>query len=104
MEAHTHDSCEIMYVTAGSCTVRCGGEQFRMKPNQFVFVGASTPHCLEIRPEEPCSILNLEFAFRTAKARWTSRSCPGEAVILRSSAGTCRPASSARICAALGTR
>lgn len=64
MEAHTHDSCEIMYVTAGSCTVRCGGEQFRMKPNQFVFVGARTPHCLEIRPEEPCSILNLEFAFR----------------------------------------
>lgn len=61
MGTHTHPSCEIMYVTAGSCRVFAQGEEFHLTQNQFIFLDAQVPHQLEITPQSPCSILNLEF-------------------------------------------
>ncbi len=61
MDAHTHTSCEIMYVTGGACSVFCGSEEFRLTKNQFIFLDAKIPHKLEILPCQPCSVLNLEF-------------------------------------------
>ena len=63
MPFHVHSSFEIMYVTAGSCRIFCGEEVFQAEPNHFVFIGAQIPHRLEITPDRPCSILNLEFTF-----------------------------------------
>lgn len=61
MDPHTHSSCEIMCVTGGSCCVFVGSEEFHLSQNQFIFVDAQIPHKLEILPQQPCSILNLEF-------------------------------------------
>ena len=63
MPFHSHSSFEIMYITAGSCTIFCGEESFQVGAGRFVFIGAQVPHRLEISPEQPCSILNLEFHF-----------------------------------------
>ena len=52
-----------MYVTAGTCRIFCGDDTFQAEPNHFVFIGARVPHRLEITPDRPCSILNLEFTF-----------------------------------------
>ena len=67
MSPHSHSSFEIMYVTAGSCTILCGEEVYQVTPNHFVFIGARLPHRLEILPERPCSILNLEFSFSSER-------------------------------------
>lgn len=61
MDPHTHSSCEIMCVTGGSCCVFVGSEEFHLSQNQFIFLDAQIPHKLEILPQQPCSILNLEF-------------------------------------------
>ena len=61
MPFHAHDSFEIMYITAGTCRIFCADETFQAEPNHFVFISARVPHRLEITPDRPCSILNLEF-------------------------------------------
>ena len=61
MNPHMHDSCEIMYVTGGCCTVRCQGEEFKLCQNQFIFIDAGVPHELLISDGQPCGVLNLEF-------------------------------------------
>ena len=61
MHPHSHESCEIMYVTGGSCTVYCKDESYRIGPNHFIFIHSNIPHRLDISLEKPCSILNLEF-------------------------------------------
>ena len=67
MPFHVHNSFEIMYITAGTCRIFCGNEIFQAEPNHFVFIGAKVPHRLEIAPDHPCSILNLEFTFSYGK-------------------------------------
>ena len=67
MPFHVHNSFEIMYITAGTCRIFCGKEIFQAEPNHFVFIGAKVPHRLEIAPDHPCSILNLEFTFSYGK-------------------------------------
>ena len=67
MPAHSHKSFEIMYVTAGSCTIFCGGGKYQALANHFVFVGSQIPHRLEIQSDHPCAILNLEFHFSSRK-------------------------------------
>ena len=67
MSAHSHKSFEIMYVTAGSCTIFCGGGKYQALANHFVFVGSQIPHRLEIQSDHPCAILNLEFHFSSRK-------------------------------------
>ncbi len=61
MNFHSHESCEIMYVTSGCCTVYCQDKEYRIGPNQFIFISPHIPHCLEIASNGPCAILNLEF-------------------------------------------
>lgn len=63
MPFHAHHSFEIMYATAGTCRIFCGDDIFQAEPNHFVFISARVPHRLEITPDRPCSILNLEFTF-----------------------------------------
>ena len=67
MPFHVHNSFEIMYITAGTCKIFCGDEVFQAEPNHFIFIGAQVPHRLEIVPDHPCSILNLEFTFSYGK-------------------------------------
>lgn len=67
MEPHSHQSCEIMYVTGGNCTVFCGSEELSLRQNQFVFIDSAVPHRLEVSGEKPCSILNLEFLIQAKK-------------------------------------
>lgn len=62
MNYHSHESCEIMYVTGGSCTVYCKDKTYRLTANQFIFIRSHIPHRLEIIPDKPCAILNLEFS------------------------------------------
>lgn len=64
MHPHSHESCEIMYVTDGSCTVRCESETHTLHANQFILLAAGTPHSLEIGADGGCSILNLEFCLQ----------------------------------------
>ena len=61
MPMHTHDSCEIMYVTSGGCQVYSEDGVHALTANQFIFLSANTPHRLEISSGRPCAILNLEF-------------------------------------------
>ncbi|MBS6194039.1 MAG: helix-turn-helix transcriptional regulator [Clostridiales bacterium] len=61
MSAHSHDSCEIMYVTDGSCKIWCEQEEMTLLKNQFIFIDAKVPHRLFIEPGRPCGILNIEF-------------------------------------------
>lgn len=61
MQPHTHRSCEIMYVTSGSCTVLCSGGAYHLGANQFIFLPGGMPHRLEVESGHPCAILNLEF-------------------------------------------
>ena len=43
MPFHSHSSFEIMYITAGSCTIFCGEESFQVGAGRFV--GGSRPFC-----------------------------------------------------------
>ena len=38
MPFHTHESCEIMYVTSGRCLVFCPEETHTLTANQFIFL------------------------------------------------------------------
>ena len=61
MSMHTHKSCEIMYVTSGSCMVQYEGEEIRLSANEFIFLDAEVPHKLSIPKGRPCAVLNVEF-------------------------------------------
>ncbi len=65
MEPHTHSRSEIMYVTKGSCQIQAEQESFTLTDRQFIFLDENVPHCLTVSPENPCSILNLEFTCNT---------------------------------------
>lgn len=67
MHTHSHASCEIMYVTSGSCLVQCAKEEFHLGRNQFVFIDAQVPHNLLISNGQPCSVLNIEFLCQEEK-------------------------------------
>ena len=41
MPMHTHDSCEIMYVTSGGCQVYSEDGVHALTENQFIFLSAS---------------------------------------------------------------
>lgn len=61
MAQHTHARCEVMYVTAGSCTIEVEGELFRLRKRECVFLDQEVRHSLLVE-EEPCALLNLEFS------------------------------------------
>lgn len=64
MPVHTHQSCEIMYVTNGSCTIQGKSQEMILRRNEFVFLDSQVPHRLYIPQGQPCSVLNLEFLCR----------------------------------------
>lgn len=61
MDMHLHQACEIMCLTAGSCTIALKGEYIHLKERQFIFVDALVPHQLIVEEGQLCSLLNLEF-------------------------------------------
>lgn len=61
MDMHTHDNCEIMYVTSGCCQVALEGRVCTLREKEFIFLNAGTPHRLMIPDASSCSLLNLEF-------------------------------------------
>lgn len=68
MEMHAHESrCEVMYVFSGDCTVEyedaAGTQSTRMRAGDFVFLDVGMKHRLLTPPNEPCTMLNVEFSF-----------------------------------------
>lgn len=64
MSPHCHNRCEIMYIVSGSCTVSVKDKALPLEKNQYIFLDQNVPHCLYIRSDSPCTILNLEFSCR----------------------------------------
>lgn len=63
MNMHTHDSCEIMYVTKGCCRILVENQEYILQEQEFIFLDSLVPHCLIISDHASCSLLNLEFQF-----------------------------------------
>ena len=92
MPMHTHNSCEIMYVTSGCCQVYSEDGVHALTANQFIFLSANTPHRLEISAGRSCAILNLEFNCLGRKQtelplRELLERCPGFATWLEAGCG-----------------
>lgn len=62
MMPHTHNRCEIMYITSGECKITVEKNIYILKERQFIFLNQNVLHCLTIEKNVPCTILNLEFA------------------------------------------
>lgn len=57
---HTHDDVdEIFYVLEGSLTVRCGGDEFDVGENGFVFLPRNVEHGYTIHNDGPVRLLGL---------------------------------------------
>lgn len=86
MLPHTHNSCEIMYVDQGKCTILTenpvctedafvpglsgsgeNGSTYTLTKGQFIFLDEGISHRLVISEGQPCSILNLEFGCLSQK-------------------------------------
>ncbi|AZP03578.1 AraC family transcriptional regulator [Jeotgalibaca ciconiae] len=61
MNTHNHESCEIMYVKKGRCTVETNSELRILHEGEFVFLDSHASHRLFVDTKTPCSLLNLEF-------------------------------------------
>lgn len=61
MHAHSHKSCEIMYVTKGECQIYADQTECVLREHQFILLDTGTPHRLWIPEGHTCSLLNLEF-------------------------------------------
>jgi AraC-like DNA-binding protein len=61
---HTHDSVEIMYVISGSCLINVEGIENKFKKGDFILIDAEVPHKLVVDKDNPCRMLNIEFAFK----------------------------------------
>ncbi|WP_217596953.1 AraC family transcriptional regulator [Cohnella sp. GbtcB17] len=69
MDAHTHDSTEIMYVMAGECLVAIDAGQGResirpLRKGDFIVLNANVPHRLQV--DRACRMLNVEFDLAAA--------------------------------------
>lgn len=60
MDTHQHSSCEIMYVTTGSCEITVNDQTFLLKEKEFIFLDSFIPHKLLVT--QPCTVLNIEFS------------------------------------------
>lgn len=61
---HTHDRVEIMYVISGSCIINVKDFQVKFKKSDFILIDADVPHQLLVDKNNPCRMLNIEFAFK----------------------------------------
>lgn len=62
MSSHSHDGCEIMYVSSGECKIEINSAIYILKENEFVFIDEYIPHSLYVEPNKGCKMLNIEFA------------------------------------------
>lgn len=69
MKLHQHPRCEIMYVVDGTCRIVLESETLSLHSKQLVFLDADVWHRLEIPPNTPCTLLNLEFVCGEKQAR-----------------------------------
>jgi quercetin dioxygenase-like cupin family protein len=51
-QIHMHEEDEIFYVLGGSLTFHCGGKDFKVKQNGFIFLPRGIPHRYTIDSEE----------------------------------------------------
>lgn len=57
---HTHDDVdEIFYVLEGSLTIRCGGDEFEVGNDGFVFLPRNVQHGYTIHSDGPVRFLGL---------------------------------------------
>ena len=61
MNFHSHRGLEIMYVTKGTCTVFLKDSSVQLAQREFIFLDSQVIHRLLVTPDQPCSLLNLEF-------------------------------------------
>ena len=61
MDFHSHRGLEIMYVTKGTCTVFLKDRSVQLTQREFIFLDSQVSHRLLVTPDQPCSLLNLEF-------------------------------------------
>ena len=61
MDIHSHRGLEIMYVTKGTCTVFLKDRSVQLTQREFIFLDSQVSHRLLVTPDQPCSLLNLEF-------------------------------------------
>jgi len=64
MGTHHHSSCEIMYVTTGSCEITVNEQTFILKEKEFIFLDSFIPHKLMV--SQQCTLLNIEFLVEDA--------------------------------------
>ncbi len=69
MKPHSHDQCEIMYVTHGTCQVDIDDTTVDLKPNDFVFIDQGVPHRLQVSDSIGCTLLNIEFQCSSITSR-----------------------------------
>lgn len=50
-----------MYVTKGTCTVFLKDSSVQLAQREFIFLDSQVSHRLSVTPDQPCSLLNLEF-------------------------------------------
>ncbi|WP_400243670.1 AraC family transcriptional regulator [Niallia sp. JL1B1071] len=63
MGTHQHSSCEIMYVTTGSCEITVNNQKLLLKEKEFIFLDSFIPHTLLVNQQ--CTLLNIEFLVGT---------------------------------------
>ncbi len=72
MQPHSHDGCEIMYVTGGECVVTAEGDSHRLREGDFIFLDEYIPHSLYVDSAVGCHMLNLEFLCSSEGGRFTA--------------------------------
>lgn len=93
MDFHSHRGLEIMYVTKGKCTVFLQDSSVQLAQREFIFLDSQESHRLLVTPDQPCSLLNLEFFCQEKGSgqdlKELSLNCPDFAKLCRSSQPYC---------------
>ena len=79
---HAHEDIEIMYVSAGKCTVSTPYRRHKVESGQFIILGKGVPHSLSAAKAD---IMNLEFFLNVKNGFDISRAYkePGVAEVLK---------------------
>lgn len=68
METHIHpDRYELMYVSDGNCEIMIENRIYQVRHGQFVYISPGIPHRLTVEKGCPCTVFNLEYAFRVGR-------------------------------------
>ena len=77
---HSHNLCEIMYVTEGAACVRVDGRTVALARRQFIFIDAGVRHQLLLDRASPFGMMNIEFQYEPSDGR-----CPGTRTLAEAS-------------------